>query len=148
MRKVVCCGCELIYTVDNTAMYRGKRWCGSDDCKNIIDTKVKHSNYKKKMRKIENGTYRSGVTPEIRKYILNRDSYCCGKCKSSYSDDRMMQVHHIIPVSEGGTDVRSNLITLCKWCHTDIHERGWENYAESLRKEVEKVEGADKASRS
>jgi len=145
VRKVVCCGCELIYTVDRTAMYRSKRWCGSDNCKNIIDTKVKHSNYKKKMRKIENGTYRSGVTPEIRKYILNRDSYCCGKCKSSYSDDRMMQVHHIIPVSDGGGDDLTNLITVCRNCHRKIHNDDWRKYVDSFAKIVEKME-ADSSS--
>lgn len=140
MRRVICCGCESLFDLNQTSMYRGKRLCGHQDCKNIIDFKVKHSNYKKKIRKIENGTFRSGVSPEIRKYILDRDSYCCGKCKSSYSDDKMMQVHHIVPVSDGGTDEFTNLITVCRNCHKKIHNDDWRKYAESLRKIAKDLE--------
>ena len=140
MRRVICCGCESLFDLNQTFMYRGKRLCGNQDCKDVIDFKVKHSNYKKKIRKIENGTFRSGVSPEIRKYILDRDSYCCGKCKSSYSDDKMMQVHHIVPVSDGGTDELTNLITVCRNCHKKIHNDDWRKYAESLRKIAKDLE--------
>ncbi|WP_396631581.1 HNH endonuclease [Longibaculum muris] len=35
------------------------------------------------------------------------------------------EVHHKLPLSEGGTHERSNLIALCKSCHAKIHaERG------------------------
>ena len=35
------------------------------------------------------------------------------------------EVHHKKPLSEGGTHDRSNLIALCKSCHSRIHaERG------------------------
>lgn len=148
MKKVICAGCMGKFLANECYYHRRKRWCGKESCRDIIDDKVKHSNYKKKVQKIKNGTWRSGVDQDEREFIVNRDGHRCGKCGIFNDSFGVMQVHHIIPVSEGGTDVRSNLITLCKWCHADIHERGWENYAESLRKEVEKVEGADKASRS
>lgn len=35
------------------------------------------------------------------------------------------EVHHKLPLAEGGTHDRSNLISLCKSCHAKIHgERG------------------------
>ena len=35
------------------------------------------------------------------------------------------EFHHKLPLSEGGTHERSNLIALCKACHAKIHaERG------------------------
>ena len=35
------------------------------------------------------------------------------------------EVHHIIPLAEGGTHEPDNLISLCKSCHSRIHaERG------------------------
>lgn len=35
------------------------------------------------------------------------------------------EVHHKLPLSEGGTHERSNLVALCKSCHAKIHaERG------------------------
>ena len=40
------------------------------------------------------------------------------------------EVHHKLPLSEGGTHARDNLIALCKSCHYRIHaERGdrWHN---------------------
>lgn len=40
------------------------------------------------------------------------------------------EIHHKLPLSEGGTHDRSNLIALCKLCHSTIHaERGdyWGN---------------------
>ena len=35
------------------------------------------------------------------------------------------EVHHIIPLAEGGTNDESNLMSLCRSCHEKIHrERG------------------------
>ena len=31
------------------------------------------------------------------------------------------EVHHKVPLSEGGTHARDNLIALCKSCHARIH---------------------------
>jgi len=42
----------------------------------------------------------------------------------------MEEVHHIKPLAEGGTHDDSNLMALCKSCHSKIHtERGdrWHN---------------------
>lgn len=53
----------------------------------------------------------------ICKGILKRDGYKCVGCGNT----RRLQVHHIIPVSAGGSDDPSNLITLCSDCHEQIH---------------------------
>lgn len=34
-----------------------------------------------------------------------------------------LQVHHIVPQSEGGTDDSDNLIALCLTCHSDVHTK-------------------------
>lgn len=42
------------------------------------------------------------------------------------------EIHHKLPLSQGGTHDRSNLVALCKECHARIHaERGdrWHNRA-------------------
>lgn len=31
------------------------------------------------------------------------------------------EVHHKIPISQGGTHARDNLMSLCRSCHTKIH---------------------------
>lgn len=33
------------------------------------------------------------------------------------------EIHHRLPLSEGGTYDRSNLIALCKFCHSQIHAK-------------------------
>ena len=41
------------------------------------------------------------------------------------------EIHHMLPLSEGGTHDRENLIALCKSCHSQIHaQRGdyWGNH--------------------
>jgi hypothetical protein len=53
-------------------------------------------------------------------YILARDKYTCQYCKNKRKDVRL-QVHHILPISNGGSNQPNNLIVLCKSCHDDLH---------------------------
>ncbi|MGK0290762.1 MAG: hypothetical protein ACI86H_002224 [bacterium] len=49
-----------------------------------------------------------------------RDGHQCRICKAKEE----LEVHHIKLVSKGGTDKLSNLMTLCKSCHWDHHNKG------------------------
>ena len=45
-------------------------------------------------------------------------------CEMCYKEGRltlMDEVHHILPVSKGGTHERNNLMSLCRSCHNKIH---------------------------
>ena len=65
--------------------------------------------------------------------IICRDKFACQECGANlaYKNEhgRLIakaigaEVHHIIQVSDGGTDHKSNLITLCTECHKDKHRR-------------------------
>ena len=65
-----------------------------------------------------------------------RDKYAaehpfCEKCYEHGFLVPVEEVHHKLPLSEGGTHDRSNLIALCKSCHSQIHaKRGdrWHNH--------------------
>ncbi len=49
----------------------------------------------------------------------------CEECKRNGKLTPSEEVHHIIPLSEGGTNKQKNLMALCKSCHSRIHaERG------------------------
>ena len=55
-----------------------------------------------------------------------RDSYVqthpfCEKCFEQGVLTPVEEVHHKVPISQGGTHARSNLMSLCKSCHTKIH---------------------------
>ena len=130
-RQVICAGCSCMYYIPQTKFHRNKRWCGNDTCKDIIDSKVRHHNYKKAQRKIEKGTFRHGVTAELRDCIKLRDDFTCRLCVSKLETNEL-QVHHIVPVSDGGDDELSNLVLLCHNCHTSLHKDDWKNYTEKL----------------
>ena len=54
---------------------------------------------------------------DIKNRILIRDNNQCGNCGSNYN----LHVHHIVPLSKGGTNKESNLRTLCENCHKKLH---------------------------
>jgi len=55
---------------------------------------------------------------EIRRRILERDSYTCCNC---WATNTTLHVHHIVPLSCGGSSQDSNLVVLCENCHKSIH---------------------------
>jgi 5-methylcytosine-specific restriction endonuclease McrA len=44
----------------------------------------------------------------------------CDKCEEHRVD---LQIHHKIPVSQGGTNTEENLQVLCNYCHDKAHGR-------------------------
>lgn len=146
MRRILtCAGCLDVHSSESITEYRRKMWCGSESCREIIDTKIKHKNYLRKQKKIKNGTWRNGVEQEQRAAILDRDDNRCHRCRKQSLDYGEMQVHHIVPVAEGGADENENLITLCKLCHTKVHQIGWEEYVEPFTKTAKVLEQNYKA---
>ena len=45
----------------------------------------------------------------------------CEMCLKEGRLTPVQEVHHILPVSKGGTHARDNLMSLCQSCHTKIH---------------------------
>jgi HNH endonuclease len=73
------------------------------------------------------GRTKRTIPPALRRAIIHRDgNRCAGDgCPSRYR----LQVHHIVPWSEGGSTDLANLITLC-WFHHQmvVHQRGFVIY--------------------
>ena len=60
------------------------------------------------------------VSPAVRRKVLLRDH---GRCRTpGCSNTRYLQVHHLRPVSAGGSNDPVNLITVCGLCHSNIHK--------------------------
>lgn len=55
------------------------------------------------------------LSKKERSKVLERDGKECLRCGSASN----LEVHHIIPVSRGGSDEIDNLATLCSECHKD-----------------------------
>lgn len=54
----------------------------------------------------------------VKAAVRARDRYTCRLCGKTGGE---LQVHHIMPRSEGGTDIPENLVTLCPKCHAALH---------------------------
>lgn len=62
-----------------------------------------------------------GISPELRKRILERNGFTCQICGAGPGDDApcepgkkvRLQIDHIVPISQGGTDDESNLRVTC-----------------------------------
>jgi len=57
---------------------------------------------------------------ELSNAAKRRDGYKCTDCGASGVE---LHVHHIVPLSKGGTNDLDNLTTLCSHCHSMIHPR-------------------------
>ena len=62
--------------------------------------------------------YDSPEWRELRRSVFERDHFRCQRCLLGRKRD--LTCHHIMPVTDGGSDDRSNLITLCERCHTIV----------------------------
>lgn len=68
---------------------------------------------------------RTPLTAEQKHAVFARDQGRCthmGSNSHRCNSDRWIQVHHIIPVSQGGTNALENLTTLCSFHHDLAHQ--------------------------
>jgi 5-methylcytosine-specific restriction endonuclease McrA len=62
------------------------------------------------------------IPPRVRREVLARDRH---RCRAPGCDHTMfLDLHHVVPRAQGGTNDPANLITLCSACHRLWHERG------------------------
>ncbi|MGI6456805.1 MAG: HNH endonuclease [bacterium] len=67
-----------------------------------------------RLRRFINLPYRP--IPFCRKNIMLRDSYRCQYCGRHYPADELT-LDHVLPVSRGGKDSWSNVVTACRQCN-------------------------------
>ena len=106
-----------------------KRPCSFPGCPNLTDGRYCEEHAKKVMKNY-NRYERDADTPKRynRHWKRIRDAYVaehplCEECLKEGRTVPVEQVHHIIPLREGGTSDFGNLISLCKECHARIHAR-------------------------
>ena len=128
MNSKMCAGCQKDLA-GQIKYYRSKTFCGNEECKEIIDNRRSSINRKKKEKRKQLGSIYRGVNSNTRRKIVARDEGKCALCDS----DVDVQVHHIVPSSEGGRDNYRNLICLCDKDHIKVH-RNLEKYSDRLSK--------------
>jgi 5-methylcytosine-specific restriction endonuclease McrA len=55
---------------------------------------------------------------ELRRIVKNRDQNRCANC---HRTDVPLEVHHVVPIGQGGSHQITNLVTLCPRCHLAAH---------------------------
>jgi 5-methylcytosine-specific restriction endonuclease McrA len=66
-----------------------------------------------------------GISPQLRNEILERNGFTCQLCGAAGGDPDpsrpgkrvRLEVDHIVPISQGGSEDRSNLRALCSVCN-------------------------------
>ncbi|WP_299991227.1 HNH endonuclease [uncultured Pontibacter sp.] len=82
--------------------------------KHIFDLKF---NPKQKPVQKSTNKRRVSISKKLRFEIFERDSYTCQYCGRNKSDGIKLNLDHKIPISVGGTDSYSNLVTSCEDCN-------------------------------
>lgn len=106
-----------------------KRPCSCPGCPNLTDGR-----YCEEHQRIENKRYEKyDRNPAIHKkygrgWKRIRDKYIkqhplCEECIKYKRVVVATEVHHKLPLSQGGTHELSNLVALCKSCHSRIHSK-------------------------
>ena len=113
-----------------------KRPCSYPGCPNLTEGRYCEEHAKLEAKRYEKYDRDPAVKRRYgRAWKRIRDSYVkehpfCELCLKEGKFVPTEEVHHKVPLSEGGTHARDNLLALCKSCHARIHaERGdrWHN---------------------
>lgn len=101
--------------------------CAYPGCPNLSDgrycekhRKAVQQNYDKYQRNQDTKRMYKGKWQKIRARYVKEHPFC----EICYAEGKLVpveEVHHKVPLSRGGTHDTSNLISLCKSCHTKIH---------------------------
>ena len=111
--------------------HRPRRPCSYPGCPRLTEGRFCEEHAREEAKRYEkyerNPTVRKryGKTWRVVRaaYVLSHP--LCEECLKRGVYKPVEQVHHIIPLSEGGTNEADNLMSLCRACHARIHaERG------------------------
>ncbi len=103
--------------------------CGHPGCPALTDgqyclthQRVVSSHYNRYGRTTEMKRQYNGAWSHIRKAFIAAHPLC-EACQHESRVTAAAEVHHILPLSKGGTHAEENLIALCKECHSRITAR-------------------------
>lgn len=60
---------------------------------------------------------REAISKKLRFEVFKRDGFCCVYCGAHPSDTVVLEVDHVHPVADGGTNEIDNLVTACFDCN-------------------------------
>ena len=109
--------------------HRPKRPCSHPGCPRLTNGRFCEEHAKQEAQRYER--YQRDHTVKKRygcAWKRERDRFIashplCQRCKERGKITAAQEVHHIIPLSQGGTHDETNLMALCTSCHSEITAR-------------------------
>lgn len=109
--------------------YAPRRGCAYGNCKERVAPGSRYCEEHKKQADREYNLYerppgyakRYGQAWRKVRERYAKEHPLCERCLDEGRLTLMDEVHHIVPVSRGGTNDEANLMSLCHSCHTKIH---------------------------
>lgn len=104
-----------------------KQPCAYPGCSKLSDGRYCEEHRKQEARRYETYSRDPSVRRKYgRAWKHTRDNYAaehpfCEKCFEQGILVPVEEVHHKVPVSQGGTHEKNNLMSLCRSCHNKIH---------------------------
>lgn len=104
-----------------------KRPCAWPGCPNLSEQTYCEEHARAQRRATEAFTRSPGNRARYgRAWRKRREAYARAHpfCERCFEEGRMTpldEVHHILPVEEGGGDEDENLMSLCRSCHNKVH---------------------------
>ena len=108
---------ELIYLTNG--IVPGAKWCYNNVRIFPLDGKIKPLSQGHSTNK------RNPIPPAFKHEVFLRDGFRCLECGATNKNSRL-EIDHIVPVAQGGTDELSNLQTLCDDCNRAKSNRAWQ----------------------
>ena len=108
--------------------YKPKHPCAHPGCPELVPYGEKYCEKHKKMhpeevRSAASRGYGSRWNKARKMYLAAHP--LCEQCLKEGRYVAVEEVHHIVPLADGGSNDESNLMSLCRSCHEKIHrERG------------------------
>lgn len=109
--------------------YKPKRPCSHPGCPNLTDGRFCEEHAKLEAKRYEKYDRDPAVKKRYgRTWKRIRDRYIaahplCEQCEQQGRTTLAEEVHHIKPLSQGGTNDVGNLMSLCTPCHSEITAR-------------------------
>ena len=106
--------------------YKPKRPCSYPGCPELTDGRFCKQHAKEESKRYEQYDRDPAIHKRYgRAWKRIRDRYIsihplCEQCKKEGRITPAEEVHHILPLSHGGTHSEDNLMALCKSCHSRI----------------------------
>lgn len=102
---------------------KAKRFCKMPGCNELVESgycdKHKQNNTERDTRESASRRGYDGFWRKIRVRHLSEHPFCF-MCQKQGKIKTANEVHHIKPLSDGGTNSDNNLMSLCKTCHSRI----------------------------